>query len=68
MDDAVWVPTVFTKNRERLTEHDAIIAFFNEVGTMAEEKGWLSGEHFSVDGTLVVRVGQSQEFRAQSRR
>jgi transposase len=29
MDDAVWVPTVFTKNRERLTEHDAIIAFFN---------------------------------------
>lgn len=53
MDDAVWVPTVFTKNRERLTEHDAIIAFFNEVVTMAEEKGWLSGEHFSVDGTLI---------------
>lgn len=21
MDDAVWVPTVFTKNRERLIEH-----------------------------------------------
>lgn len=53
MDDAVWVPTVFTKNRERLIEHDAIIAFFNEVVTMAEEKGWLSGEHFSVDGTLI---------------
>ncbi|MBK4737291.1 IS5 family transposase [Noviherbaspirillum pedocola] len=53
MDDAVWVPTVFTKNRERLIKHDAIIAFFNEVVTMAEEKGWLSGEHFSVDGTLI---------------
>ena len=25
MDDAVWVPTVFTKNRERPIEHDAII-------------------------------------------
>ena len=24
MDDAVWVPTVFTKNRERLIEHDAV--------------------------------------------
>ena len=23
MDDAVWMPTVFTKNRERLIEHDA---------------------------------------------
>ena len=25
MDDAVWVPTVFTKNRERLIKHDAVI-------------------------------------------
>jgi transposase len=31
MDDAVWVPTVFTKNRERLIKHDAVIEFFNEV-------------------------------------
>jgi transposase len=31
MDDAVWVPTVFTKNRERLIKHDAVIGFFNEV-------------------------------------
>ena len=53
MDDTVWVPTVFTKNRERLAKHDAVIAFFNEVVTMADEKGWLSGEHFSVDGTLI---------------
>ena len=28
MDDRVWVPTVFTKNRERLIEHDAIIKLF----------------------------------------
>ena len=24
MEEAVWVPTVFTKNRERLLEHDAV--------------------------------------------
>ncbi len=53
MDDDVWVPTVFTKNRERLIAHDAVIAFFNEVVTIAQKKGWLSGEHFSVDGTLI---------------
>ena len=31
MDAVVWVPTVFSKNRERLVEHDAMVAFFNEV-------------------------------------
>jgi hypothetical protein len=31
MDDAVWVPTVFSKNRERLIEHDAVIEFFNQI-------------------------------------
>jgi transposase len=53
MDDAVWVPTVFTKNRERLIEHEAVVVFFNEVLAVAKKKRWLSGEHFSVDGTLI---------------
>ena len=35
MDDAVWVPTVFTKNRERLIEHDVVVALFNEIVAMA---------------------------------
>ena len=39
MDDAVWVPTVFTKNRERLIEHDAVVTFFNEVLKQADKKG-----------------------------
>ena len=53
MDDAVWVPTVFTKNRERLIAHDAVIELFNEVLAIANQNDWLSGEHFSVDGTLI---------------
>jgi len=53
MDDAVWVPTVFTKNRERLIEHDAVIELFNQVLEMANEKNLLSGEHFSVVDTLI---------------
>ena len=52
MEEAVWVPTVFSKNRERLLAHDAVIELFNHVVQSAEEQGWLSGEHFSVDGTL----------------
>jgi transposase len=39
MDDAVWVPTVFTKNRQRLIEHDAVAAFFNEVINTARTPG-----------------------------
>lgn len=31
MDDAVWVPTVFTRNRERLIEDDAVIGPIHHV-------------------------------------
>ena len=62
MDDAVWVPTVFTKNRERLIEHDAVVGFFNEVIHAAKKKRWLSGEHFSVDGTLIQAWASHKSF------
>ncbi len=62
MDDPVWVPTVFTKNRQRLIEHDAVVAFFNEVVNTAEKKRWLSGEHFSVDGTLIQAWAGHKSF------
>ena len=62
MDDEVWVPSVFTKNRERLIEHDAVIEFFNEVLKIADMKHWLSGEHFSVDGTLIQAWAGHKSF------
>ena len=62
MDDTVWVPTVFTKNRERLIEHDAVIELFNHVLQMASEQDLLSGEHFSVDGTLIQAWAGHKSF------
>ena len=62
MDDLVWVPTVFTKNRERLIEHDAVVAFFNEVLKQADKKRWLSKDHFSVDGTLIQAWASYKSF------
>jgi transposase len=62
MDDAVWVPTVFSKNRERLIKHDAVIEFFNEVVKIAQDKDLLSGEHFSVDGTLIQAWAGHKSF------
>lgn len=62
MDDAVWVPTVFSKKRERLIEHHVIVALFNEVLAQAEQEGWLSGEHSSVDGTLIQAWTDHKSF------
>lgn len=62
MDDTVWVPTVFTKNRERLITHDAVIEPFNEVLAIANKNEWLSGEHFSVDGTLIQAWAGHKSF------
>ena len=53
MDDAVWVPTGLTKNRERLIAHDVVIELFNHVLEVVNQQDWLSGEHFSVDTTLI---------------
>ena len=62
MIDAVWVPTVLSKNRERLLAHEAVIELFNHVLQSAEERGWLSGEHFSVDGTLIQAWASHKSF------
>ncbi len=36
MDDAVWDHSVFSKNRDRLLEHEVVEAFFTEVMTLAD--------------------------------
>jgi transposase len=53
LDDPVWAPTVFTKNRARLERGHIAERFLAEVLAEAERRGWLSNEHFSVDGTLL---------------
>src|SRR6059036_2232603 len=53
MDEPVWVPTVFSKNRDRLMEGDVAEKFFALILDEAAAAGLLSDEHFSVDGTLI---------------
>ena len=54
MDDPVWHPTTFTKNRDRLLAGDVAAAFFDAVQAHARAAGLLSDEHFTVDGGLVA--------------
>src|SRR5437764_2454269 len=63
MDEAVWVPTVFTKNRDRLWEGDIAEKFFQEVLTQARVTELLSDEHFSVDGTLIEAWASHKSFQ-----
>ena len=63
MDEAVWVPTVFTKNRDRLWEGDIAEKFFQAVLTQARVTELLSDEHFSVDGTLIEAWASQKSFQ-----
>lgn len=65
MDDPIWDPTVFTKNRQRLLEGKIAQAFFKEVLALAGEKELTSDEHFTVDGTLIEAWAGNKSYRRQ---
>jgi len=67
MDEAVWVPTVFSKNRDRLLEGDVAEKFFHLVLTQARVADLLSDEHFSVDGTLIEAWAGHKSFQRKDR-
>ena len=67
MDEPVWVPTVFTKNRDRLLEGDVAEKFFQLVLTQARAADLLSDEHFSVDGTLIEAWASQKSFQRKDR-
>ena len=65
VDEMVWVPTVFTKNRDRLLEAEVARKFLAELLNHKEVCGLLSDEHFSVDGTQVAAWASMKSFRAK---
>ena len=65
MDDPVWHPTTFTKNRDRLLAGDVAAAFFDAVRAQARAAGLLSDEHFTVDGTQLEAWASLKSFRCR---
>jgi len=63
MDDPIWDPTVFTKNRDRLFQGDIAQAFFAAVLTQARQANLVSAEHFTVDGTLLEAWASHKSFK-----
>jgi transposase len=79
-DEKIWVPTTFTKNRERLQAGEVFGRFMKVLLTHPQVQPLLSDEHFSVDGTLIEAwasqksfqpkdgSGDSENFRGQQRK
>jgi transposase len=62
-DDPGFDPTTFSKNRDRLIEHEVAHLFFAAVREEAERRRLLSDEHFTVDGTLLEAWASVKSFR-----
>ena len=66
IDDAVWVPTVFSKNRDRLLTTDIARQFLAAILADKAVKPLLSDEHFSVDGTLIKAWASMKSFQPKA--
>jgi len=63
IDDPVWVPTVFSKNRDRLLTADIARQFLTAILADNAVAPLLSDEHFSVDGTLIQAWASMKSFQ-----
>ncbi|TRW91187.1 IS5 family transposase [Paracoccus sp. M683] len=66
IDDAVWVPTVFTKNRDRLLTTGMSRKVMAAILAHREVAPLLSDDHFSVDGTLVKAWASMKSFQPKA--
>ena len=67
LDDPIWDHSTFSKNRDRLLEHQVVEGFFAEVLRLADSRG------LAVQGALLGRrhadsgVGEPEELSAEGR-
>ena len=66
LDDPIWDHSTFSKNRDRLLVHQVVEGLFAEVMRLAEARGLLSKEHFSVDH-IDSSMGEPEELSAEGR-
>ena len=62
LDEPIWVPTVFTKNRDRLLMKAVAQRFLPSV--VAQGAPWMSDEHSTVDETLIEAWASHVEVHA----
>lgn len=60
--EASFVQSVFSKNQQRLLEHEVGQRFFRAIYEMSRRENWASDEHFTVDGTLIEAAASLKSF------
>lgn len=63
IDAPAFDPTTFTKNRERLLDHEIADRFFAAVVAQAKLRRYVSSEHFCVDRTLLEAWASHKSFK-----
>ncbi len=63
VDEPVWNPSTFSKNRDRLAQADVGRRLFEQIVALAKSHGLTSDEHFSVDGTLIAAWASQKSVR-----
>ena len=63
LDAAAFDATTFSKNRQRLLQHEIADRFFALVVDQARLRRYASSEHFSVDGTLLEAWASHKSFK-----
>ena len=66
IDDPVWVPTVFSKNRDRLLTTEMSRKVMAAILGHREVAPLLSDDHFSVDGTLIKAWASMKSFKPKA--
>jgi transposase len=63
IDAKAFDATTFSKNRQRLLDHDIADRFFAAVVAQAKLRRYISSDHFSVDGTLLEAWASHKSFQ-----
>ena len=68
IDARAFDATTFTKNRQRLLDHEIADEFFAAVVAQAKLRRYTSSEHFSVDGTMLQAWASNKSFKPNDHR
>lgn len=63
MTEEPFDPSTFSRNRDRLLEHEVAHLFLQAIVRRAKKARLMSAEHFSVDGTLIEAWASLKSFR-----
>ena len=66
IDQPAFDASTFSKNRQRLLDHDVADEFFAAVVRQAKLRRYISSDHFSVDGTLLEAWASHKSFKPKN--